>query len=498
MKYDAIIIGAGIGGLAVNAILTLNGYKTIMFEKNSTVGGRCSGFVHKFQDFEISVDYGCHIINRCQYGPIQELLTKLEVENELKWFNTDKIPFVIVDGVNVIGTVGVDLNQPGNIIPFDREKFKENGLEPSNYEKLYNKMLRALRGVTPRKTHRYNEMDFRSWLEEKKFPPGIKDILTFLFIAGLVSLSSEGSVGEYLRIIFFVIDGSTKALMENKCMSLGYPLGGCKKIPETIWKGIEKKGGELKLNTPVEEILVENNIAAGVMTKDGERYESPLIISDIGLKETIFNLIDENKLSSEYIGKIKKLKPSLGVLVLRVLLNKKITDLPFLFAVQKDTEKYFKEFDEGKIPKYPPMVFIPVISNMSPEIVPEGYQLILPAIIVNYKSITDNNWDPWKKMLEDTFHLLFPDAEKHIVWKGFFHPKEAEALWGKEGGPCIGLGQITTQIGKNKQDFKTPIEGLYLVGADVGKEVSGVGVELALTSGMKCGEEIIKQKNNHI
>ena len=95
MKYDAIIIGAGVGGLAVDAILTLNGYKTLLIEKNNVVGGRCSGFVQKYQDFEIPVDYGCHVINRCQYGPIQELLEQLDVEDELEWFNSDKIPALL-------------------------------------------------------------------------------------------------------------------------------------------------------------------------------------------------------------------------------------------------------------------------------------------------------------------------------------------------------------------------------------------------------------------
>lgn len=495
MKYDAIIIGAGLGGLAVNTILILNGYKTLLIEKNNRVGGRCSGFTHKHEDFEIEVDYGCHVINRCQYGPIQDILEKLNVENELEWFNSDKIPFMVVEGKENIGIVGVDLNQPDSIIPFDKERFQEYGLEPKNYEQLYNKMLRALRGVTPTKSYRYNEKDFRSWLEEKQFPSGIGDILTFLFIAGLVSLSSEGSLGEYFRCIFYVLDGSVKAMMEKKTMSLGYPIGGCVSIPETIWKGLENKGAELKLNTPIKEIIIENNKATGVVTHKGEKFEAPLIISNIGLKETIFNLVGEEQFSAEYVESIRRLKPSLSCFVLRVLLDKKITDLPYMFVVQKDTEKYFKQFDEGKIPEYPPMVFIPIVSNMSPNLVPEGYQLILPAIIVNYEATKESNWEPWQKMLEDTFYQVFPDAKEHVVWKNFFNPRQAEGLWGKEGGPCIGLAQITSQVAENKHDFETPIEGLLVVGADVGKEVSGVGVELAATSGIILGEKIIQKKN---
>ena len=141
------------------------------------------------------------------------------------------------------------------------------------------------------------------------------------------------------------------------------------------------------------------------------------------------------------------------------------------------------------------MTFIPLISNMSPDLVPEGYQLLLPAVVVNYEAIEEENWEPWEKMLEETVYSVFPDIKKHIVWKSFFNSGHAETLWGKEGGPCIGLAQITSQVGENKHDFKTPIEGLYLCGADVGKKISGIGVELAISSGVKCAEEILKEKN---
>ncbi len=495
MKYDAIIIGAGVGGLAVDAILTLNGMKTILLEKNGAVGGRCSGFKQKLSDLDISVDYGCHVINRCQYGPVQDLLKQLGVEDEIQWFNSDKIPFVIVDKTKVISFVGVDLNQPDSIISFDKQLLIDNGLDPVNYERLYNKLLLALKGTSFNKTHNLDGTNFRKWLESKKFPPGLSDILIFLFIAGLVSSADDGSVGEYLRCIYYVIDGSVKAVQKDKRLSLGYPIGGCIKIPETIWKGIEKKGGELRLNTSVERILIEKNKVVGVSTKKGENFEAPLVISDIGIKETVLKIAGEKYFPKDYIQRVKKLKPSLGVLVWRILLDKRITDYPFVFAVQKDTEKYFKECDEGKIPDYPPMVFIPVISNMSPNLVPDGYQLILPAIIVNYEAVKDKNWEPWKKMLQDTVYTIFPDVKGHLIWNEFFNPAQAETLWGKEGGPCIGLGQSISQVGENKPDFKTSIEGLYLAGADAGKEVSGVGIELALSSGVKCGEEIIKIKN---
>jgi phytoene dehydrogenase-like protein len=41
-KYDVVVIGSGIGGLGAGALLAHRGYKTLMVEQMSMVGGRCS------------------------------------------------------------------------------------------------------------------------------------------------------------------------------------------------------------------------------------------------------------------------------------------------------------------------------------------------------------------------------------------------------------------------------------------------------------------------
>ncbi len=41
-KYDVVVVGSGIGGLGVGALLAHRGYKTLVVEQMSMVGGRCS------------------------------------------------------------------------------------------------------------------------------------------------------------------------------------------------------------------------------------------------------------------------------------------------------------------------------------------------------------------------------------------------------------------------------------------------------------------------
>jgi len=50
-KYDVVIVGSGIGGLAAGALLTHWGYKTLVVEKLSRIGGRCS--TEEYEGFKL-------------------------------------------------------------------------------------------------------------------------------------------------------------------------------------------------------------------------------------------------------------------------------------------------------------------------------------------------------------------------------------------------------------------------------------------------------------
>ena len=41
-EYDVVVVGSGIGGLGAGALLAHRGYKTLVVEQLSRIGGRCS------------------------------------------------------------------------------------------------------------------------------------------------------------------------------------------------------------------------------------------------------------------------------------------------------------------------------------------------------------------------------------------------------------------------------------------------------------------------
>lgn len=59
-KYDAIVVGSGIGGMAAGVLMAHQGKKVLIAEKHDCLGGRVSAY----KKGEFNFDLGVHIISR--------------------------------------------------------------------------------------------------------------------------------------------------------------------------------------------------------------------------------------------------------------------------------------------------------------------------------------------------------------------------------------------------------------------------------------------------
>ena len=80
MTKKAIIIGAGISGLCIGAILVKHGINVEIYEKMSKVGGRTVSTIFKNH----ILDNGFHIMPFYKKSSLYELLKILNIHNLLK------------------------------------------------------------------------------------------------------------------------------------------------------------------------------------------------------------------------------------------------------------------------------------------------------------------------------------------------------------------------------------------------------------------------------
>eukprot|EP00057_Strongylocentrotus_purpuratus_P017746 XP_011672220.1 PREDICTED: putative all-trans-retinol 13,14-reductase [Strongylocentrotus purpuratus] len=83
---DAIVVGSGIGGLAIAAILAKVGKKVLVLEQHDQAGGCCHTFVEKGYEFDV----GIHYIGEMAQSTITRLYIDQLTEGQLLWDPIDK------------------------------------------------------------------------------------------------------------------------------------------------------------------------------------------------------------------------------------------------------------------------------------------------------------------------------------------------------------------------------------------------------------------------
>ena len=73
-----------------------------------------------------------------------------------------------------------------------------------------------------------------------------------------------------------------------------YPSGSAATLAEAMTQVIEERGGEVRVRSEVENILVDRGRATGVRLRDGSEIPARWVISDAGARSTYVNLIPSN------------------------------------------------------------------------------------------------------------------------------------------------------------------------------------------------------------
>ena len=111
--YDAIVIGAGNGGLAAAAALAKGGKKVALFEKNRTPGGVATSFRRGRFDFEVSLHELCGFgTDEKRSGSVRALFDFLGISDKIEWVQVPEayrlITYEEAEPLDVTMPFGVD------------------------------------------------------------------------------------------------------------------------------------------------------------------------------------------------------------------------------------------------------------------------------------------------------------------------------------------------------------------------------------------------------
>lgn len=506
-SYDAIVVGSGMGGLAVAAFLTKYGRRRVLvLERHYAIGG----FTHVFRRPGYEWDVGLHYIGDTAPGGLVRALYDDVSDGALAW--ADMGP--VYDRL-FLGDRSFDFPRgKGALRAALQKEFPAEGAAIDRYfalvaravaamqdflaSKAYPRLVGAL--LMPRARRRFFELADRTTrevLESLTHDQRLIGVLTGQFLDyGLPP--GESSFAVHALIADHYFEGGA------------YPVGGAARIAETVVPVIRAGGGEVLSNAEVGEIVVEHGRAVGVrMAVDGAVLRAPLVISDAGAASTFGRLLPAATADRHGLrAALATVPPSTAHVCLYVGLGKGTAELglaPTNLWVFPDEHHDRTMARAAADPNVLPPVYLSFPSAKDPDFARRcpGRATIEVATFMPYARFAaweDSRWrkrgaeyearkDALRSALLDVLYRHVPQARGMVDVAELSTPLSTRHFAGHPRGEIYGVTHTPARFRNAALRPKTPVPGLYLTGADI---VTG-GVSAALLGGALTASAILRR-----
>ncbi|HID24970.1 MAG TPA: NAD(P)/FAD-dependent oxidoreductase [Thermoplasmata archaeon] len=450
-RLEIGIVGAGIGGLSAGALLTKQGCKVKIFEKESFIGGRTlsldtsfltpRGYRELLSKFNMSLPFS------------EPDLETIFDKNMLKGYKMD-LGFHVVGG-GAASNINEVLSKLGEYVEMLESKLayvKKNGFDypflstgdkitmlPHILRLVFSgeSTMKKLDKVCMRETvERYGKGKMRLVLE------------VFSRVITTVNDLNRISTGETFR--------SLKNLL-SESSPVGYPKNGLGSMYEKLADFVTKNGGEIRSNTAVKKIIVDEGKVTGILAGDREYLVDVVVLNT--LVQNLFKIVDKKHFPREYVENICSLSGT-GSLCAYYSLKKVEPSLlgkTFLFIERNAGVK-----GEDAVGMIDFMTALP-----DSGLAPVSHHLVQSYIICTPDEVRDRKTlQHLREMLDKNLEKLVPDLNTQLRWVVY------PAVWHLDG--------VAKTIDNVKPEIKTPLRNLYLVGDCV--KAPGVGVNCAINS----------------
>ncbi|MGV3509108.1 MAG: 1-hydroxycarotenoid 3,4-desaturase CrtD [Sphingobacteriaceae bacterium] len=475
---NAIIIGAGIAGIASAIRLAVKGYDVKVYEANSYPGGKLS-------ELEINgfrFDAGPSLFTMPAY--VDELFT-LAGKHPKDYFKYQKLDLICnyfyEDGTRIYAWA-------------DPEKFaNEINAKTSDSADAVNRFLAKSKKIYSITNHVFLEKS----LHKLKTYLSIDTLKSLLQIGEIDSMRSMNAANQS-----FFHDSKTVQLFNRYATYNGsnpfqapatlnviphleyhygafFPKGGMYSITKSLVKLAEDVGVKFFCNSVVEEIVVEKNKTIGVKV-DGSQVNASTVISNMDIWFTYRKLLPQFKAPERTL----KQERSSSALIFYWGIKEEFPELDLhnIFFSANYQEEFNSIWNEQNIYS-DPTVYVNIGSKYKVDDAPAGCENWF--VMINVPANTGQNWDTMiaeakANILKKLSRLLGKDIEPLIVYESVLDPRTIESKTSSYQGSLYGTSSNNMFAAFLRHpNFSSKIKGLYFAGGSVHP---GGGIPLALLS----------------
>lgn len=484
---DAIVIGSGIGGLVTAALLARYGKQVIVCESHSIPGGAAHSFTRQGFHFDSGPSFYCGLSDPASLNPLRQVLDVLEetvaaiAYDPLGHYHFPEATIPIYGNLEQYRSAVAQLT-PQGAEELQRLERRLLGLY-DGLKEIPAIALRADFSLIPLLLTRYLPALAKLLPQLPKIQSSVADLMRDVqdpWVKRLVDLEcfllsglkADGTIAPEMAFM----------LGERSRSVIDYPVGGSGAIVQALVRGLKKWGGHLRLNTHVEQILVQSGRAIGVRLRNGETLYAPIVISNATVWDTYTHLLKPSDLPASYRSTALQTPAVDSFMHLHLGIRAEgLEGLTGHHVVVHDTNQDITQ------PGNTCMISIPSVWDAN--LAPANHHVVHAYTLEPFAGWQrDDTYETRKRQqAEPLFRALervIPDLRGRIVLELIGTPlTHAHYLRRYQGtyGPAIAAGKGMFP------SCHTPISGLYRVGDST---LPGIGVPAVAASGILCANSL--------
>lgn len=486
--FDAIVVGAGLGGLVASARLVREGRRVLVLERNAHPGGTAYAFNRKGYLFPMGP------LGFSSPGLVREVLGDLGVERpELKRVHYRLRAFGLEAPLSL--PISDMVRELKALFPDEAQ-----GIE--SFFADVERLGRAMRGNADGAFERAAMASAAAYLAESIADERLQRIL--------------GSIGTHRPYTGMGLLAAMWSLMSVD--GIWIPKGGMRELVHRLARAVEAEGreGEIRLGTGAAMIKVRGGRVASVVTTGGDLIECPAVISNADYKSTFLALMEPEDVPQPLLQAVFNARQTESNLQVSLGIEAAAADLSAFDEASRII--YRRHPDGGEAPDWSAtevnpqdlagrQMEITLMSADDPSLAPEGGAVMVIRTAAEYAHFS--RYRPaWKKRLPayqdyktrlgralvGEAEKVAPGLERAIRVMDVATPLTFEERGGRSGGAVAGWSWDLEDSAdfQPRELVRTPIAGLYMAGYQAFSSLFLGGVPTAVESGVRAARAVLE------
>jgi all-trans-retinol 13,14-reductase len=511
-RWDAIVIGSGIGGLTAAVLMGMHADKRVLvLERHYEAGG----FTHTFRRPGYQWDVGLHYIGQMQDESSQVRRAFDHVTaGAVRWQPMPEVyDRVLIAGQTFEFAAGLEQFRDGLRQAFPNEvaaidRYIAAVLACNRVSGLYY-AEKAIPGPVAALAGGLMRAPYMRWAR-RTTREVLKSLTTNRELIGVLT-AQWGDYGLPPAKSSFAIHAT---IVEHYWGGASYPAGGAGAIAGAIVPLIEANGGSVVTSAEVAGILLDGGRAVGVRMSDGREFRAGLVLSDAGAANTFERLLPPDLPALDSLrGALRVIEPSTAHIGLYVGLSKSDAELGLKgtnlwvcpsFDHDANVERFAREFPGDANAPFP-AVYLSFPSAKDPAFQRRypGRSTVEVITMAPYAAFAGWGDSRWKRRGEEydalkerlSARLLAelerqaPSVAGNIAHAELSTPLTTRHFMNYGSGEIYGVAATPARYGLRELGARTPIRGLYLTGQDV----ASLGVVGALFGGVVSASAALRK-----